>query len=238
MPTKPQLSKRRILKTALAQIDRVGLSKFSIKNLAEQLGVYPAAITWHVGNKDELITLVSALVFDEVKLPDNRGRSWEEWLRETAHEVRAKMHQHPNLVPLIGSRLGPIIPSLPFVERVMSVFLEAGYDDDHLIQAFNYYVGTILGWVTIELSTPSSPRVDLKKSYEETLDDLDSNLYPALSANRALVSNKLFMLRWESGVENPMDPSFDFVVDMVINGLSRFSEGDLESVKPESDHAG
>ena len=137
MSNKPSLTKDRILREALKLIYERGLSKFSIKRLADELSVFPTAITWHVGTKDELLTDVSALIFDDVTLPNDREMDWSEWLKDTARVVRAQMHKHPNVVPVAGSRLSPVIPSLPFVERVLRVLIDAQVKESDLLHAYS-----------------------------------------------------------------------------------------------------
>lgn len=215
----PALSKKRILQTALDMVDEHGLTKFSIKKLADELGVYPAAVTWHVGPRDELLTALSAMIFDDVQLPDDRDRDSRSWLRESADVVRAKLHQHPNLVHLAGNRLSPVAPSLPFVERVLRVLLNLGIRGDALLHSYNTYVGCLLGWVSLELSQASSKPEQARERFESAIDGLNTNLYTALGENRELMSDRAFMLRWTSGVQNPLDDSFRFMMTTVIEGI-------------------
>ena len=216
----PALTKEKILRTALRMVDEVGLSKFSMKKLADELGVYPTAVTWHVGTRDELLTALSAMIFNNVELPDDRDRDWRIWLHDTADAVRAELHRHPHLANLAGNRLSPVAPSLPFVERVLRVLLTMGVREEALLHAYNTYVGCLLGWVTLELSQ-APPKPDrAKERYEGALEDLNPNLYVALSANKDLMRDRAFMLRWTEGVRNPLDDSFRFMIDTVIDGIA------------------
>lgn len=220
MSDHPALSKERILRTALNMVDDEGLSKFSMKKLADELGVYPTAVTWHVGTRDELLTALSAMIFDNVELPDDRDRDWRSWLHDTAEVVRAELHRHPNLANLAGNRLSPVAPSLPFVERVLRVLLNVGVREEALLHSYNTYVGCLLGWVTLELSQAPPKPEKVKERYEGALEDLNPNLYMALSANQDLMRDRAFMLRWTAGVKNPLDDSFRFMMDAVIDGIA------------------
>lgn len=219
MAGRATLSRQHILRVALELIDAQGLTKFSIKKLANQLGVYPTAVTWHVGSKDELITALTALIFDDVKLPDDRDTDWAEWLLDTARVVRSHMHRHPNLVPIAGSTLTPVPPSLPFVERVLRVLIRAGHEGDGLLHAYNAFVGALLGWVSIELSRPSLSPERARAKYERDLGEIDPNLYTAVVEYRELLSDRAFLVRWSNGVNNPMNASFDVMIRALIEGI-------------------
>ena len=52
----PALNRERILETALALIDRDGLAALNIRALAAALGVAPAALYWHVPNRDAVLS--------------------------------------------------------------------------------------------------------------------------------------------------------------------------------------
>lgn len=216
----PLLSKKRILDTALKMVDGNGLAKFSMKKLADELGVYPTAVKWHVGTHDELLTALSARMFDGVQLPDDVDRDWRSWLLDTADIVRERMHLHPHLAPLAGSRLSPVAPSLPFVERVLRVLRDVGLRDAALLHSYNTYVGCLLGWVSLELSQAAPSPEQAKANFEGAIDGLDANLYTALNANRELMRDKAFMVRWTSGTLNPLDDSFAFMMRLVIDGIA------------------
>jgi len=78
---KPPLSLQRITEAALAQIDQRGLDAWSLRDVARSLGVYPTAIYWYVGGKNQLLSEVCALAMRTVTPPRRKGR-WQDWLRE------------------------------------------------------------------------------------------------------------------------------------------------------------
>lgn len=216
---KTPLSKGRILRTALGIVDERGISALSIRAVAEELGVYPTAVTWHTGSKANLVADVSALIFQDLELADDRSTTWDAWLRDTARGWRSQMHRHPNLAPVIGNQLTLSLPALPFVERVLRVLSDTGLRNSDLLHAYNTYVGCLVGWVSLELSHSPDPATVARKAYEASLGDIDPKLYTALSGNLASVDNKAFMVRWSNGVQSPMDDSFEHMLDTVLQGI-------------------
>ncbi len=207
-----------ILKTAVGIVDEQGLQALTIRKVADALGVYPTAITWHVGSKDQLVADASGLVFETLQLPDDKAHGWKDWLRLTAASFRDSMHHHPNFAVVIGNQLHTSLPALPFVERVLRILNDNGLQGTILLKAYNAYVGCLIGWVSLELSSSVTAAPD-EDSQLGVLNRLDERLYTALSKNLPVVANKAFMVRWETGTTNPMDESFDFMLEAVLAGI-------------------
>lgn len=215
------LSKQQILRVALGIVDEHGLSALSIRKVADALGVYPTAVTWHVGGKSKLLHATSALVFDDLELPDDQAMSWDLWLYETAHRFRAQMRQHPNLAPVVGSQLTVSPPALPFVERVLRIMVDGGLREADLLHAYNAYIGCLVGWTTLELSQAVHSAAETENAFHGEIDNLNRNLFPALISNLSLMQNHAFMVRWSNGDQNPLHDSFDFMIKLVIAGIKQ-----------------
>ena len=73
MPKQPNirrtpLSRARVLAAAVALADEGGLDAFSMRGLAQELGVVPMALYKHVANKDALLDAMIDIVFEEIEL--------------------------------------------------------------------------------------------------------------------------------------------------------------------------
>lgn len=213
------LTKDMILRAAVSIVDDQGLQALTIRKVADSLGVYPTAITWHIGSKDQLVADASGLVFETLQLPDDKAHGWRDWLRLTGNSFRDSMHQHPNFAVVIGNQLHTSLPALPFVERVLRLLNDNGLEGGSLLKAYNAYVGCLIGWVSLELSSGGATPADAEGQLG-VLNNLDQRLYTALSRNLSLVANKAFMVRWDSGITNPMDGSFEFMLESVLAGIA------------------
>lgn len=68
----PRRSKDDVVDAALTLLDRVGLPDLSMRRLADELGVQPSALYWHIASKQELLAAVSARILAPVSLrPDD-----------------------------------------------------------------------------------------------------------------------------------------------------------------------
>ena len=67
--TRERLSSARVLAAGVALADEAGLDGFSMRGLAQQLGVVPMALYKHIANKEVLLDGMVDIVFDEIELP-------------------------------------------------------------------------------------------------------------------------------------------------------------------------
>src|SRR5580704_14285830 len=64
--TKSELSRLAIVDRALEIADAEGRDAITIRRLAQDFGVTPMALYWHVANKDELLAAMGDRFFDHV----------------------------------------------------------------------------------------------------------------------------------------------------------------------------
>src|ERR1700710_2377371 len=88
-----RLNRDRVLQAAVTLADEAGLDGFSMRGLAQELGVVPMALYKHVANKDELLDGMVDLVFAEIALPAI-GPDWRSEMRGRAVSTRAALKRH------------------------------------------------------------------------------------------------------------------------------------------------
>lgn len=217
------LTRDAIVSAAIALIDAEGLGNFSVRALARQLGVYPAAIYWHIGGaKDDLFSEITATITAGLIRPDEVPDDWRDTLRLVFHRYRAAARKHPDIANLIGAQIksnGP--PHAGLVEVLITALRRAGYDGETLVDAFNALIGGLFGYVTMELAPP--PQRDVaawETSFESRLSALDPARFPETAAYLPLMRNRAFALRWKNGVEVPLAGGYDALIENLIAGLA------------------
>src|SRR6478672_5044613 len=90
---RPRLSKERVLRAAVAIADAGGIAALTIRSLAQELGVKPMSVYYHVANKDEILDGLVDIVFSEIKLP-TIGGDWRSEMRRRAHSARTVLRRH------------------------------------------------------------------------------------------------------------------------------------------------
>ncbi len=120
-----ELSVERITTAAMAVADERGLAGFTMRAVADALGVTPMALYRHVQDKAALVALVVDTAITERPLPPPTG-AWRDDLFRMACWVRENTLAHPVVAAL--SRTYPTwTPGLlPLLERWLNVWLHSG----------------------------------------------------------------------------------------------------------------
>lgn len=223
------LTKADIIDAGIALIDEVGLQAFSIRELARRLGVYPAAVYWHVGGaKDDLFGEMTARITTALLRPEEESEDWRETIRMLFRRFRAASQAHPHLVALMGASMksnGP--PHAGLVEVVLRALARAGHEGQPAIDWFNALIGGIGGFMTMELApAPTAELEAWRRSFDEGLDRLDAAEFPHTVAALPLMRNRAFALRWLNGVDVPLDGGFERLLDALILGIERSGQPD------------
>jgi AcrR family transcriptional regulator len=103
-PKIPLISRRKAVEEALKIIDTEGLDAFSIRRLAERLGVNGASLYHHFANKEEIVVRAAELALADVRTPEASEETWHIWLPRNAKLLGLAIREHPELVPVIVSR--------------------------------------------------------------------------------------------------------------------------------------
>jgi AcrR family transcriptional regulator len=125
----------RIAAAALAVADERGVDGFTMRAVADDLGVTPMALYHHVADKAALVALVVDKVINEQPLPPPSGE-WQEDLWQMARWMRTSTIAHPNVSHLrrIHKVWTPNV--LPMTERWFSVWQQSGLEfDDAMLAA-------------------------------------------------------------------------------------------------------
>ena len=112
---------------ALALIRRDGADKFSMRQLAKELGVTPMSIYYYVGNKDKLFEHVGDAVLARVPRSPPTGRNWREELKVGAVEGFRLLSEYPGLSGQIIKR-PPSQQSAELARHGISILVTAGFE--------------------------------------------------------------------------------------------------------------
>src|SRR5262245_16790040 len=145
------LSRAVVLREALALIDRDGLDRFSIRRLADHLGVTPMALYNHVSSKHELLQAVAERVVAEAEYR-GPGANWQQVARGCFLTIRQACLAHPGAIVLVESaeQLPPAI--FRPMEIVLQALETAGLNREDAVRAYFLLMTFTLGQMKYQLT--------------------------------------------------------------------------------------
>src|ERR1700730_18497719 len=143
---RPRFTREQVLTTALELIDREQPEAFTMRRVADELGMGVMTLYGYVRHKDEMIEGVTALAFAEL----DRGRSldarWEGRLRDEVDRLYRVSRRHPHLVALILAQTSASPGMFRLRERMLATLLDAGFDELRALHALGILTSYALGF--------------------------------------------------------------------------------------------
>jgi AcrR family transcriptional regulator len=208
--TRKPLSRALVLEAAVALADEAGLEAFSMRGLAQELGVVPMALYKHVANKEELLDGMVDIVFGEIDLPSTE-LDWRSAMRRRAVSTREALRRHSWAIGMMESR-HPGPANLRNHNAVMGCLREAGFSFELAIHAYSVQDAYIYGFALQErdtgFETPDSAG-EAAQRRAQSVAALEN--YPYLVE----ITTKLP----ETGYDNAAQ--FAWGLDLILEGLDR-----------------
>ncbi|GAA0992614.1 TetR family transcriptional regulator ActII [Acrocarpospora macrocephala] len=216
-PAKVPLTRDRIVDAAYTVLDREGYDRFSMRQVALELGVAVSALYVHVANKDELFELMYNRTFVGEELPDPDPENWQEQIKEFARRGRARLRQHRDLARISMAHI-PFTPELlPHVERLMAIFRSSGMPD--LVAAMaGDLLSTYIEGFCLEESMWLERYRDMDEETWETKRTEIMNYFAELPPDR--FPNMVAMAPYM--VDESNDYRFELGVDILVRGLASY----------------
>src|SRR3954447_9952220 len=115
------LTREAIVDAALRLLERDGMQGLSMRKLAQELGTGAASLYWHVGDKEQLLSLLLDRIVGETKVPDPDPQRWREQVKELGRATRRLFARHRDSAQLSLGRVPSGPNSLPVLERTLAV---------------------------------------------------------------------------------------------------------------------
>ncbi|WP_375424642.1 TetR/AcrR family transcriptional regulator [uncultured Friedmanniella sp.] len=199
-----------ILKAAVDFIDQHGRERLTMRRLGATLGVEAMALYRYVPGRDELLDGVVEVVMDELyTMTIGRGRpaTWQEFLQQLAHGVRAISMEHPKIFPLVASRppaapwLRPPLRSLRWVEGFLEGLEHYGFGGTESVRIYRSFSTFLLGHLLLESAVYAVEPRTLPAADLEFVESSDLALYPRLMALSPQLSLDNFDNEFEDSLE-------------------------------------
>ena len=168
-----------IIETGLRLTREQGLKSFTMRTLAEVLGVSPMATYYYVHNKEALVDLLIDAVVENVQIPDPASGTWSERLWLLNRSSRKALAAHPGLADELLSRpLSPV--GARYVDASVTMLREAGFDEREAHEAYFMFEACMFGRTVIERSHRAPVSSD--RTYRWTFDTLIAGFEARIAA--------------------------------------------------------
>ena len=207
--TRETLSRDRVLRAALALVDKGGLEALSMRKLAAELGVEAMSLYNHVKNKDDIIAGMLDIVASEIQLPQG-DLGWRETIRARTVSAFQAFVRRPWAARIWMTGSSPDIDRLAQSDAVLRCLREAGLPPQAVYSAYHALDGYALGYALQRQDFPYS-RKELQKLIKDFLRDFPVAEYPDFTEH----------------VKQHLEPeftgtdSFEFGLDLILYGLER-----------------
>ncbi len=126
---KSPLSRELIVDTALAVLDRDGVSAMTMRRVAQELSTGPASLYAHVANLRDLEDLVFDRVAAELTVPEPDPAHWQEQLREMLVQAVLVLRRHPGVARYALGRVPFGEHALDFSDAMLGLLRVGGVPD-------------------------------------------------------------------------------------------------------------
>ncbi|MFE7119487.1 TetR/AcrR family transcriptional regulator [Streptomyces sp. NPDC057654] len=141
----------RIVAATVRLLDAEGLTKFSMRRLAAELGVTAMSVYWYVDTKDDLLEYAVDAAAAELEVPEEgTDADWRDQLRQLAETNRAMLVNHPWVSRLIGEYLNIGPHAMKFATAAQRVAVNSGLPVAEVPGALALVFQFVYGYGTIE----------------------------------------------------------------------------------------
>ncbi|WP_044572820.1 TetR family transcriptional regulator [Saccharopolyspora spinosa] len=166
----PPMTSDQVVDAAVRLTVRHGIDGWTIRGLAQELGVAQAVVYHHVGGRRQLVRSVAQRVVAQVPLPEF-DLPWRQWFEVLLADVRRVALRHPGIARHLVV-LGPVAGAQRVIDAGLRVLREAGFADEAAM-IYNYLANTALGLIAVEDERNADPdeRVALAREVAEMASD-------------------------------------------------------------------
>lgn len=212
------LTREQIVRAAIDLLDAEGLEGLNMRALGKRLGSAATAVYWHVGSKDNLITLAVDQVWHEIALPDLTATGWRAAASAMATGLHAMLTRHPWLVQAFGSQVLYGTGKARYDDHSLAIYEGAGFAGAQADQAvgavFTFVLGNALGLAATASLTRKLGRGGANA--EELIRDSVANL-SEIAAQFPRLRTRLGTASGDYGAAP--EGSFEFGLQAILDGL-------------------
>jgi TetR/AcrR family transcriptional regulator, tetracycline repressor protein len=187
--TRGQLSRDVVVDKALQLAAQDGLAAVTIRALATAFDVTPMALYWHFTTKDDLLAAMADRVLDSIRIETSDDAPWSEQLRAALSGLVQALRTHPQIAPLVPTRITACPSGLTLTERALAALAAGGFSTAEAAQIAGQAMLTAITLVTSDRvddsGTSAAERDEQLRVKQASIAALPTDRYPHLVAAAA-----------------------------------------------------
>ncbi len=226
-----RLNRGRVLETAVALADTLGIEALSMRRLAQELDVVPMALYKHVADKEDLLDGMVEVLIREIDPPDH-GTDWKSAIRQRVLSARQALQRHRWARQAIESRARPTPAVLEYQDSFAGIFLAGGFTPDLAHHVMHALGGRMWGF-TQELfdgsaapaaEAPPAPTPEAQAAMFAQMQELYPNIVTVATAAQHDDGSVI-----GHGCDDQFE--FEFALDLLLDGFERLHRQDWSSTQ-------
>ncbi|MEP7019255.1 MAG: TetR/AcrR family transcriptional regulator C-terminal domain-containing protein [Pseudonocardiales bacterium] len=178
-----ELTRAAIVDRSLAIADAEGIGAITVRRIAQEFGVTPMALYWHVKSKDELLDAMGDRFFDDLD-PIPADGDWAERLRGAVASLVAALRHHPGAAHLAAPRVMNSPAGRDLAEQTLALLRAEGFSVPQAADIARHAMQTAVMLVANEAgaepNAAAEMRADLLATKRNALKALPIERYPHL----------------------------------------------------------
>ena len=211
-----RLTRDRVLRTAVALADDIGIEALSMRTLAKELDVVPMALYKHVANKDQLLDGMLDVVIGEIDAPVS-GTDWRSAVRLRILSARRALVRHPWASRVIESRTNPTPVVLGYMDSMIGMFRAAGFSLDLTHHVLHAMGSRLYGFTQEVFNDSQSADPEMRAMLARAMGEQ----YPHIAEMAGSVSHDQGSVVGQ-GCDDQFE--FEFALDLLLDGLERLRQ--------------
>ncbi|MFJ8859536.1 TetR/AcrR family transcriptional regulator C-terminal domain-containing protein [Streptomyces sp. NPDC102451] len=212
----PQLSRERVIRTAIALVDAEGLAALSMRRIATEFDTSTMALYRHVPSKGELVRLMSEAVFDSGP-PGPRPTGWRPLLEQEARWLWKQYEQHPWLARALAGLTRPTASpnAMRYTERVLAALTGLDLTPEQMLHIHLTVLGYAQG-IAMAVELESQARQDSGMTADEWMTAVE----PRMDAIQTTAAYPVLSTLFDDGsFDLKLGTLFEFGLGRVLDGV-------------------
>ena len=211
------LSRERVLETAVAFADRHGLDALSMRKLGQELGASAMSAYYYFANKEQLLDGMVDVVFSEIE-PPSLALDWKTAMRNRALSTREALNRHRWAIGRMEGRTDHGAANIGLHDAVLGCLRAAGFSLEATVHAYSVQDAYIYGFVLQDTDMAPETADDFAAEAQRQMNAYADRLaqYPHLAE---VVGGHVAKVGYDPATE------FLFGLDLILDGLDRLRAG-------------